>query len=411
MTRPAGLDYQPTKVDNPSPQMDTEVVHMKGDTPSPARQKDDKTIRKSNTDEFDDLIRRAKKRNQPRNFCFQLCYLFVTSMQLFFKNKIFLIMSTMFLFIMNGVIMLLYLDLGDIDEDTYTAILNRQGLLFILSTMAFFTGANSTLLGLLPKRKLYVKDQHGRYYNSFAFYLSQQIVNMPVFGVSYLLVCIAIHYALGLNTYPDISTLFYFYFFIFVGAYFGGSSLGFLIGSIASDMETAATLIPLMVLPLMLCNGFFGNLKDSSIVIQGISYISPPKFFFQGLTLNEFQNHQEYKDNCSLPVPCPPGSTEETCYVKRYNDICDPLQTADYYEDKIWQNVVGTLVLIVVLRILGYIVFVALNRQKILKSKDNPKMRKQIQEFLNLAINIDLDESVAQEIKESMIQDEDGQEE
>jgi ABC-type multidrug transport system permease subunit len=348
----------------------------------------------SNKNDLEIFIKNAQKRNKMRNFCFQFFFLTGKSFYLFFKNKIFIIMSTVFLFIMNGIILALYIDLGDIDHDTYTAITNRQGFLFIVAVMAFFTGANSTVLSLLPKKKVYIKDQHSRYYSKLAFYLSEQIVNLPVFGVSYLIVSVIFFYALGLNTFPDISNLFYFYYFLFVGSYLGGSSIGFMIGSMADDMETVSLLIPLFVLPLMLCNGFFGNLKDSNIFIQGFSYISPPKFFFQGLTLTEFQNYQEYIDKCRLPVPCPPSSDQETCYQTGFQIICDPRQTADFFENEIWQNVLGSAILIVSFRILGFFLFWIINRDKKLETKDNLRMRKQIQEFLKMADNIELNVSI-----------------
>jgi ABC-type multidrug transport system permease subunit/uncharacterized protein YneF (UPF0154 family) len=394
-----------TNVNNQLESVDTEEVDLKNPVEQSGNIQNNKPIEYTKKYDLSDLIEYAQKRNKQRNFCFQLCYLFVTSLKLYFKNKIFVFMSTVFLFVMNGIIMLLYIDLGDIDVDTYTAITNRQGFFFIASVMAFFTGANATLMSLLPKKKLYIKDQHGRYYSSFAFYLSQQIVNIPLFAVSLLLVCLAFYYGLGLNSSPDISTFFTFYYFIFIGANLGGASLGFLIASIAPDMETASMLIPVMVLPLMLCNGFFGNLKDASFLITGISYLSPPKFFYQGLTLNEFRNYQEYIDKCSLPVPCPPNSNEETCYQKTSNIICDPLATADYFEDEIWLNILFIGVLILFYRIFGYLLFILINRQKVLKTKDNPDMRKQIKTFMDQANFVDLNESIAQELNESRMRD------
>ena len=344
--------------------------------------------------DLDKLIKNAQKRNKQRNFCFQFFYLTRKSFYLFFKNKIFVIMSTVFLFLMNGIILLLFSDLGDIDHDTYTAIINRQGLLFIVPVMAFFTGANSTVLGLLPKKKIYIKDQHSRFYSKLAFYLSEQIVNLPVFGISYLIVSIVFFNTLNLNTFPDIRNLFYFFYFVFVGAYLGGSSLGFMIGSMANDMETVSLLIPVFVLPLMICNGFFGNIKDSNIFIQGFSYISPPKFFFQGLTLNEFQNYQEYIDKCRLPVRCPPNSQQENCYETGFKNVCDPRLTADFYESEIWENIMGSAILIVGFRLLGFLLFWIINREAKLETRDNPKMRKQIADFLKMAENIELNVSV-----------------
>lgn len=331
---------------------------------------------------IDELKENAKKFNQPRNFCFQLCYLTGKAFYLFFKNKISIIMSTVFIFIMNFFIILLNQDLGEIDQDTYEAILNRQGFFFIFFTMAFFSGVNTTVISLLPKKKVFVKDQHGRYYSKFAFYLSEQAVSIPIFGISYLIVCVSAHYILSLSTFPDISTMFLFFFFVYIGAFLGGSSLGFLIGSITNDMETASLMVPLMVMPMMICNGFFGNLKDSTFIVTGISYLSPPKFIFQGLTLNEFQNYQDYIDKCRLSVPCPPDSTEDKCFLKMDNPICDPRNIADFYETEIWQNIVACVGLIVAFRLIGFIVFVLINREVKLEDKDNQEMRKEIAQFL-----------------------------
>lgn len=383
-------EYQPTQTDNNADDAGEdghiEEILNPEDTNARITPEEDVVqeadLKQSNLQSIRELKQNARKFNQPRNFCFQLCYLTGKAFYLFFKNKISVTMSTVFLFIMNFFIMLLYNDLGDIGEDTYQAILNRQGFMFIIFVMAFFTGVNSTILSLLPKKKVYVKDQHGRYYSKLAFYLSEQLVFIPIFGLSYLLVCVCAFYILKLNSFPDISTLFLFFYFMYVGAFLGGSSLGFLLGSIADNMETASLLIPMTVLPLMICNGFFGNLKESTFLIVGISYISPPKFVFQGLTLNEFQNYQEYIDKCRLSVPCPPTSNEERCYMKMNNPICDPRNIADFYENEIWQNIIACVALVVGFRVLGFIVFVLVNREVKLEEKDNKEMRRQIRQFL-----------------------------
>lgn len=291
-------------------------------------------------------------------------------------------MSSVFLVFINVVIALLNLDLGELDKDTYAAIQNRQGFLFIIAIMIFFTGVNSTGLSLLPKKKIYVKDRHSRTYSSFAFYMAQQFFNLPLFLPIMFLVILMFYFMNQLNTYPNHWNIGLFYYFYVVGAFFGGSSLGFVISSIANSVETVSALIPLFVLPFMLVNGFFANLKTSNWFIRIFSYTSIPRFFYQGLTLVEFQNHEEYKEKCSLPFPCTlPSGESGTCERKVNSPLCDPLQTADYYEQEIWENMVAVAVIGMFFRILGFVLFVTLNKAKALKEIPNEQIEKSVRQY------------------------------
>ena len=327
-------------------------------------------------------------RNKPRHFCFQLYYLTKLAFFLFFKNRASVTLNIIFVLIMNWFILILYQDLGDIDDDTYAAIRNRQGFLFVIYVLAFFTGLNSTLLSLIAKKKIFVKDFHGRYYSKSAFFLSEQLVNIPIFGVVYAVTSLCAYLFLKLNPDPWMTRVSLFLFFIFVGGVLGGSSLGFFIGSVTDNMEPASLLIPLVALPLMLCNGFFANLKDSTFAVRAFSYLSLPRFIFQGLMLNEFQNYQQYIDSCRLPRPCRPFLGEEQCFARQSNPICDPRNTADFIEKDIWQNVVACLGLIAGFRALSFVVFLYVNRDSKLEHKENKQLRNKIYNFLNKSVLI-----------------------
>ena len=70
-----------------------------------------------------------------------------------------------------------------------------------------------------------------------------------------------------------------------------GSSVGVLLGSIASDPRVLNRLIPIFVLPFVLFSGYFKNREYLPGWVGWIEYISPIKYAFIIFVRNEM--HEE----------------------------------------------------------------------------------------------------------------------
>jgi len=73
-------------------------------------------------------------------------------------------------------------------------------------------------------------------------------------------------------------------FFIFMAIMiimsFTGVSVGYLVGTLFHDANTAMSMMPLFVVPFMLFSGFYKNRADYADWIGWIEYCSPFKYAF-----------------------------------------------------------------------------------------------------------------------------------
>lgn len=68
-----------------------------------------------------------------------------------------------------------------------------------------------------------------------------------------------------------------------------GVSVGYLVGTLFRDGPTSMNMMPLLIVPFQLLSGFFKNRDDYADWIGWIEYLSPLKYAFQALCLNEYE--------------------------------------------------------------------------------------------------------------------------
>lgn len=302
----------------------------------------------------------ARTRNQKRWMISQAFVLLGISMYNYYKQpKTYFVFFFQIIFA-NVIIMLVYHDLGDPEDDTLVAIQNRIGFMFMISTMSFMTGLQSSLLVFLEKKKLFLKDKDARIYDLSPFYFAQLTYTLPINLIVYAIVVVFYYYTLKLNSEPYfVYNMLYSYFFIFVGANLTGQSFSGILGALGDTIEKVATFVPFILLPVMLTAGFIGNLRSSIFIIQWLSYLSPMRFTFQGLSLVEFQDSSKYIDSCFTYAPCFDDPSKK-CKVKipeAGRDQCDPMKVTDFYEKDLLTNIIYVLGLLVIIRVIGLIIF------------------------------------------------------
>jgi len=67
-----------------------------------------------------------------------------------------------------------------------------------------------------------------------------------------------------------------------------GNSIGLFLGCLFEDVSIALLVAPMVILPLMMFSGFFLNPESTPVYLQWIEWISPMKYSFAALALNEF---------------------------------------------------------------------------------------------------------------------------
>ena len=335
---------------------------------------------------MDQLDEEAKHKNIKRGMFSQIFLLTWINMLFHYKQPLTYIMLFGQIVLGNVIFLIVYQNLGDPKDDTIIAIQNRMGLCYLLVMQGTFSGLGSVLLKFINTKKLFKKDKDSRLYDEFPFFVSELSYLLPIYIILFIIVVFFYYFFLGLNQDPSLTiNALYTYFFMFIGCFLSGQSFSALLASIADTMATVSIIAPLIIAPLSMSSGYLANLRTSTLPIQVISYISSIRFSFQGFTLTEFQNYNDYVDACMTYVPCDTDPSGK-CHVhvpEQSKDLCNPMKVTDFIQNDINTNVYYLLGILVGLRLIAYIIFRIKSGFGKMKYKKNPYLRKK------LAISLD----------------------
>ena len=96
-------------------------------------------------------------------------------------------------------------------------------------------------------------------YHVGPYYSAKVLVETPLLIVAPLIFSLIIYFAMGLTI--TASQFFYFY-LILILVVFSSASYGYLLSSVFPNIETAASLTPVVMMPIILFGGVFTNVDS-----------------------------------------------------------------------------------------------------------------------------------------------------
>jgi len=247
-----------------------------------------------------------------------------------------------------------YIPLGN-DQ---ASIQDRTGVLFFIAIGMVMLNANSIILTFPLERGLLIRDQYSGMYRVWTYFLGKMLSELPFGVIIAFATAITGYWFIGLaNT---ASQFFIFTLTVWVQMYVGGS-IGLLLGCAMPNPELAVSLSPVFIIPFMLFGGFFTNLNSIGPWLNWVQWISPFKWGFEALGINEFTN---------LPLTCTPseyvqaGSTE-ICPITNGNQVIAELS---FTSGNVWEPIGVLLGISFVLRIIALIALELQTRRALKRS-------------------------------------------
>lgn len=160
---------------------------------------------------------------------------------------------------------------------------SKNGALFFLSISNFMSSMSPVILTFPLEKSVFLKEQGNKMYSVFSYFLSRNLVELPLLIIGPLLNALIVYWMIDLHPGGSYWWLFFLVSFL---CSLAGNSFGLLCSSFFSDAKVASGMLPMVVLPLMLFSGFYKNRKDLPGWIGWIEYISPIKYTFVGYARN-----------------------------------------------------------------------------------------------------------------------------
>ena len=123
-------------------------------------------------------------------------------------------------------------------------------------------------------------------YSTLAYFISRNLIEMPLSGLLPFFQCLIIYWFVGLES--TVVQFFTFYLIILLVA-LNGHSLGLMIGSMIQDEKSISIVTPIVLLPFILFSGFFKNSANLAPWIGWIQYLSPIKYGFSACIQNQYR--------------------------------------------------------------------------------------------------------------------------
>jgi len=195
-----------------------------------------------------------------------------------------LIPCIIFAFIIGGI----YSNIGN-DQ---VSIQNRKGVLYLLLVNSGFITIGP-VAATFPLEKLVVaRERTVQAYSTLAYFIAKVLVEIPLNLLPTLLYAVIAGLLIGLNP-----TTFGYYILIFMMYTLVIVALGLGIGAFAPSVDAASAMsAPFLVIGILF-GGFYIQVDEIPIVLNWFPYISPLRWAFEALCINEFQEMTFSCDN------------------------------------------------------------------------------------------------------------------
>ncbi len=168
---------------------------------------------------------------------------------------------------------------------------DRMGALYFMTTNMFMSSMMATLNVFFEEKAVFQREYMGGYYSLLCYYISKILIEFPFYVFYPFLTTLICYFLTGLQR-----TAGNFFICCLINILNANAAMG--IGLMAAaafpHIGIAMGIMPLVFIPLMVFSGLMVNLRYITDVLSWIQWISPMKYAFGALCINEFKD---------LPLP------------------------------------------------------------------------------------------------------------
>ena len=320
----ARIGYTCPEYSNPADYFMIQVMQYKGteeddkrlqvliDAYKTSKLSDDKEAGKSNrAAPLDFLLHKKNSCETGPAFSLQFKMLGWRALANFTRNKITTFVRLGQNIFMSLLIGLLYLGLSN----NQSSISDRTGAVFIVMMNNFFTSVSLVILTFSAEKIVFLRENGSGLYSPSTYFVSKILSEYPTQLFFPLLYSSIVYFLVG---FQKTAVKFGFFLLNNVLIVSVGQGVGLLVATLAPTSQVALAMFPVVVLPLTLLSGLFTTSDNLGPWIKWIEVLSPFKYGYRALMINEFKG---LKLKCDGSEQTPPNSG--ICLVIR-GDWCLP---------------------------------------------------------------------------------------
>jgi len=243
----------------------------------------------------------------------------------------------------------------DLDQD---GIQNVNGALFVLITNLSFANIFAVVNVFCAELPIFLREHFNGMYRVDTYYLTRQIVDLPLFIIEPTILLSILYFMVGLN--PTVDRFFMAVVIVLLVVQVV-VSLGYCLSCVASSVDMALAVGPVIIIPFMLFGGFYLNTGDVGWLVW-IKYLSWFQYGFSALMINQWDGVENI--SCGLP-----GISNSTTAAPGPPLACistgdQVLHTLSFEKDDFALDMIMLVVLSLAFRILAFIALYMKARKK-----------------------------------------------
>ena len=239
-------------------------------------------VRSVNSTDIHNIVQQQQR--SVRNLILQFRVLFARAFKNVLRNKMIVkvrFFQSVFIALVIGTI---YFDVSRHPQFD-TQRMNRSGALYFLVINQFMSSATGVVTVFCEEKDIFKREHDAGYYGLPAYFLTKVIVETPHQVFFPFLVMTIAYWMIGLR--PSFG-----HYLIAVMAAvlssLNGMAMGMVAGAMFKQVNVGMAILMVILLPLMLFSGFLVNNDSIPVFLRWIRHVSPTKYAFHALMLNEF---------------------------------------------------------------------------------------------------------------------------
>eukprot|EP00931_Biecheleriopsis_adriatica_P003136 TRINITY_DN10444_c0_g1_i1.p1 TRINITY_DN10444_c0_g1~~TRINITY_DN10444_c0_g1_i1.p1 ORF type:complete len:649 (+),score=128.43 TRINITY_DN10444_c0_g1_i1:60-2006(+) len=202
-------------------------------------------------------------------------------------------------------------------------IQNRSGALFFIVT----TGVMNNIMGVLTtfsnERGAVIREQENNMYDTLPYFMARVLVDLPLKMFCPLMFGTIVYWAVGFQVHLQKYLVMQ---LLLVILALSSNSFGLFLACVFPDVAIALAVAPIIILPLMMFSGFFLNPESTPVWLKWVEYISPIKYGFSALVVNEFEGLKLHcTDDQLRKFSLPNGEVTTFCPVQNGQEFIDAM--------------------------------------------------------------------------------------
>ncbi|XP_076004157.1 broad substrate specificity ATP-binding cassette transporter ABCG2d [Genypterus blacodes] len=239
-------------------------------------------------------------------------------------------------------------------KNAQSAIQNRMGAFFFLSTHLCFTSLSASEAFIFEK-KLFLHEHISGYYRVSVYFLAKILANLAMHTITSIIFCCIIYFMIGFKFTVDA-----FFVFLLTATLesYTASAMTTAISADKSVMGFTVLILNITFVVMMIFSGYLVNLSSLLYWLAWVKYFSIPRYGLAAMQINEFVG-LKFCEKSGIP-----NSTASHGFTIINGDTVGPICTGeqhlelmdiDYTTWGLWQNHVALMSMAFIFYSIGYL--------------------------------------------------------